>query len=44
VKLGTIVKASDLVKLITKNSPTYENRPAAVAYLHSMLIGKFEMF
>jgi hypothetical protein len=33
-----------LLKLITKNSPTYGNRPAAVAYLHSMLDGKFKIF
>jgi hypothetical protein len=44
VKMKTIVKASDLLKLITKNSSTYGNRPAAVTYLHSMLDGNFKIF
>jgi hypothetical protein len=42
--MKTIVKASDLLKLITKNSSTYGNRPAAVTYLHSMLDGNFKIF
>jgi hypothetical protein len=31
VKMETIVKASNLLKLITKNTPTYGNRQAIVA-------------
>ncbi len=39
IKLETIVKANDLLKLINKNSPTYGTRPGAIAYLHSMIVG-----
>jgi hypothetical protein len=39
LKQETVVKVSDLVKLIPKNSPKYGYRSVAVAYLHTILSG-----